>query len=70
MLRYHSCYPWFRDNEYGHLTNGQDREMLKWVRKFNRYDLYTKSAEAPDVEALRPFYEDLIAEFFPAKLRW
>lgn len=70
MLRYHSCYSWFRDNEYGHLTNEQDREMLKWVRKFNRYDLYTKSAETPDVEALRPFYEDLIAEFFPPKLRW
>ena len=43
--------------------------MLKWVQKFNEYDLYTKSHEAPDEESLRPFYEDLIAEFFPAKLR-
>ena len=44
--------------------------MLKCVLEFNRYDLYTKSHEAPDVDALRPYYEDLIAEFFPAKLRW
>ena len=24
----------------------------------------------PKVEELRPFYEELIAEYFPAKLRW
>ena len=24
----------------------------------------------PDAKALRPFYEDLIAEYFPAKIRW
>ena len=28
------------------------------------------SAERPDVARLRPFYEELIAEFFPAELRW
>ena len=70
MLRYHSFYPWHREGEYRQLTNAQDREMLKWVLEFNRYDLYTKSHEPPDVEALKPYYEDLIAEFFPAKLRW
>ena len=31
--------------------------MLKWVRAFNRYDLYSKGEERPDVEALRPYYE-------------
>ena len=70
MLRYHSFYPWHREKEYTHLTNEQDREMLSWVLEFNRYDLYTKSHEAPDATALRSFYEELIAEYFPAKLRW
>ena len=70
MLRYHSFYPWHRENEYAHLTNAQDREMLSWVLEFNRYDLYTKSHGAPDLVKLRPYYEDLIAEFFPAKLCW
>ena len=70
MLRYHSFYPWHRENEYDLLTNERDREMLIWVRRFNNYDLYTKSHAKPDVKALRPFYEDLIAEFFPAKLNW
>lgn len=70
MLRYHSFYPWHREGEYGHLMNDKDRALLPWVLEFNKYDLYSKSDYRPDVEELRPFYEDLIAEFFPAKLRW
>ncbi len=70
MLRYHSFYPWHREGEYEHLCNAQDRELLKWVKEFNPYDLYTKSHEKPDVKKLRPFYEELIAEYFPEKLRW
>ena len=70
MLRYHSFYPWHRESEYNHLTNAHDREMLPWVQQFNRYDLYTKNHAKPDVQALRPYYEGLIAEYFPAKLNW
>lgn len=70
MLRYHSFYPWHREGEYDHLCNAKDREFLKWVQAFNPYDLYTKSHSKPDVRSLRPFYEELIAEYFPAKLRW
>ena len=70
MLRYHSFYPWHRENEYAHLTNERDRELLQWVQAFNPYDLYTKSHERPDPEKLRPFYDELIAEYFPEKLNW
>jgi len=70
MLRYHSFYPWHRESEYDHLCDARDRELLKWVQAFNPYDLYTKSHEKPDVKKLRPFYEELIAEYFPAKVRW
>ncbi len=70
MIRYHSFYPWHREGAYGHLTDARDREMLKWVQAFNPYDLYTKSHERPNVKELRPFYEELIAEYFPAKLKW
>ncbi len=70
MIRYHSFYPWHKEGEYDHLCNARDRAMLKWVQTFNPYDLYTKSHERPDVTALRPFYEELIAEFFPSRLRW
>lgn len=70
MLRYHSFYPWHREGAYDALCTDQDREMLRWVQAFNPYDLYTKSHEKPDVAQIKPFYEDLIAEYFPAKLRW
>ena len=70
MIRYHSFYPWHQEGEYAHLMDDHDREMLPWVRAFNPYDLYSKSAERPDVATLRPYYEDLIAEFFPPTLDW
>jgi|ERR1043166_4302573 inositol oxygenase len=70
MIRYHSFYPAHRDGEYGHLMTAQDKAMFEWVRKFNPYDLYTKSHQKPDLKKLRPFYDDLISEFFPQKLKW
>ncbi len=70
MLRYHSFYPWHREGAYRQFENEHDKAMLPWVLRFNEHDLYTKSHEAPDQDKLRPYYEDLIAEFFPAKLAW
>jgi inositol oxygenase len=70
MIRYHSCYVIHQQRQYEHLMNAHDQEMFQWVRAFNPYDLYSKSDERPDVATLRPFYEELIAEFFPAKLQW
>ena len=70
MIRYHSFYPWHKEGAYTHLTNARDRELLAPVKAFNPYDLYSKTAVKPDVRALRPYYEDLITEYFPAELRW
>lgn len=70
MLRYHSFYPWHREGEYHFLCSENDGAMLKWVQAFNPYDLYTKSHAKPDVKELRPFYEELIAEYFPEKIQW
>ena len=68
MLRYHSFYPAHREGEYDYLMNDQDREYFRWVNAFNPYDLYTKSSEPPNVAELRPYYDDLIAEFFPSEI--
>jgi inositol oxygenase len=70
MIRYHSFYPAHRERDYEYLMNDKDKRMFDQVRAFNPYDLYTKSHEKPDVKKLRPFYEELIAEYFPAKLAW
>ena len=70
MIRYHSFYAGHREDTYSQFMTQRDHELFAWVRAFNPYDLYTKSAERPDVEGLRPFYEALIAEYFPPVLKW
>jgi inositol oxygenase len=68
MLRYHSFYAAHKHGAYKHLMNKKDEEMFEWVRKFNPYDLYSKGSERPKLEELRPYYNDLFAEFFPEKI--
>ena len=70
MLRYHSFYAAHKHHAYGHLMNAQDREMFEWVRRFNPYDLYSKGASRPNIAEVMPYYEDLVAEYFPAKIAW
>jgi len=70
MIRYHSFYPWHREGAYTHLTNEKDKRALAAVRAFNPYDLYSKSDQPVDIEALRPYYERLIVKFFPPVLDW
>ena len=67
-IRYHSCYPAHREGAYAHLMNAEDRKYFGAVRAFNPYDLYTKSAERPDIDELRPYYDELWNEFLPPKL--
>ena len=70
MLRFHSFYPWHKHGAYDHLCNDKDRAMLKWVLEFNKYDLYSKGHAKPDLARLKPYYDDLFAEFLPAKDAW
>src|SRR5437868_13672201 len=70
MLRYHSFYAAHRHGAYRHLMNDHNVKMFEWVNKFNPYDLYSKGHTKPDVKALKPYYDDLFAEFFPEKIAW
>ncbi|HTF71176.1 MAG TPA: inositol oxygenase family protein [Edaphobacter sp.] len=70
MLRYHSFYAWHRHGAYQHLMNEKDKESLHWVNKFNPYDLYSKGHTKPNLQELKPYYDDLFAEFFPEKIAW
>ncbi len=68
MVRYHSFYPAHREGAYDYLMNDHDREMFKWVKAFNPYDLYSKSAAKPDAKELRPYYQGLIEKYFPSQV--
>ena len=69
MIRYHSFYAQHRENAYDHLMDDHDREMFKWVKKFNPYDLYSKSPKPPVASELKPYYEELIAKYLPTTIR-
>jgi len=69
-IRYHSFYPWHRAGAYAHFMDERDRRLLPWVKRFNPYDLYSKSEEKLDARALRPYYDELIAEYLPPVLQW
>jgi inositol oxygenase len=68
MLRFHSFYAWHREGAYDHLLDEHDREMLKWVKLFNPYDLYSKNPHPPDWDQLRPYYEALVDKYLPEDL--
>ncbi|KAJ5176108.1 inositol oxygenase [Penicillium canariense] len=71
MIRYHSFYPWHNAGAYHELMNDHDKEMLRAVKAFNPYDLYSKSDGIPSAEELKPYYMELINEYFPNKvIRW
>jgi len=77
IIRFHSFYPWHTSGAYTHLCDyergeqSEDRTILKWVREFNKYDLYSKSdAALPDVATLKPYYEALLEKYVPGKLKW
>jgi inositol oxygenase len=70
MLRYHSFYAAHKHGAYRHLMNEHDKQMFEWVQKFNPYDLYSKGTDRPDFKELKPYYKDLVAEFFPTQIDW
>lgn len=70
MIRFHSFYPWHTAGAYTHLTNDTDEKMLRWVKEFNKFDLYSKADEVPNAEELMPYYQGLIEKYMPGKLKW
>jgi len=70
VVRYHSFYAAHRDGAYAHLMNERDRTLMRWVRTFSAFDLYSKADDRPDAASLRPYYEDIAARLLPAELTW
>mmetsp|Transcript_123605 Transcript_123605/g.219013 ORF Transcript_123605/g.219013 Transcript_123605/m.219013 type:complete len:315 (+) Transcript_123605:111-1055(+) len=71
MIRFHSFYPWHDKRAYTHLEAPGDEDTLKWVKEFNKYDLYSKGDAVPDIEALKPYYQSLLKKYnIGGKLRF
>ena len=70
MLRYHSFYAWHREGAYDYLLDDHDRDMLKWVKLFNPYDLYSKNPTPPDWKQLKSYYQKLVSKYLPETLKF
>jgi inositol oxygenase len=69
IIRYHSLYLWHDKEEYQHLVNQKDRDNLPWLKKFNKYDLYTKENKKINYQELKEYYDLLLKSFF-STLDW
>ena len=53
MYSYHTY------GDYQYFANEYDKQMLKWLKLFNKYDLYTKSDNLINDET-KKYYMDLV----------
>jgi len=70
MIRFHSCYAIHQKGAYTYLMNETDKEMVEWLKKFQKFDLYSKLPEKPNVDELLPYYKKLMDKYFPPILNW
>ncbi|XP_046909266.2 myo-inositol oxygenase [Dermatophagoides farinae] len=70
IIRFHSFYPWHTGGDYYHLCSKHDLHMLPWIREFNKFDLYSKTPEIPDIPKLVPYYQSLIDKYIPGLVSW
>jgi len=70
IIRYHSFYSAHSAGAYSYLMSDEDRDLFKWVKAFQPFDLYSKGNAPADIESLKPYYQSLIAEFFPTTIQW
>ena len=73
VIRYHSLYPLHaqKDARYSRLMTTKEKQMMKWVEIFNRYDLYSKSGQScKEDKALEQHYKKMVSQYIPGTLNW
>jgi len=70
IIRFHSFYSWHLENDYKYFMNEEDEELLKDIKHFNQFDLYSKSDKdfilTPDIIN---YYSDLLNNYFPCPIK-
>ena len=70
VIRYHSFYPWHTSGEYREFLCENDSEILKNVKKFNEFDLYSKEDSVEITNEIKKYYDQLLEEYFDGELNW
>ena len=70
IIRFHSFYAWHTDGEYKYFENDKDKTLLKNIKKFNKYDLYSKNEKIEITDKVKKYYDVLLNYYFPENLLW
>ncbi|MCH2105518.1 MAG: inositol oxygenase [Planctomycetes bacterium] len=70
VVRYHSFYAAHSHGAYRELFNERDHALMPWVQRFQTFDLYSKTPDAPERDALLPTYRELLERWLPEPLSW
>lgn len=71
VIRFHSFYPWHAEGGYSEFADETDQCMLKWLKEFNQFDLYSKSDEIANTrDELKKYYKNLVERYIPGVLQW
>ena len=68
MVRLHSAYPWHEGGAYAWAEQPGDLDLKREVRRFNRYDLYSKTDAGWDERVLWDEFGALLDRYFPTPL--
>lgn len=71
IIRYHSFYPFHKNNAYHHLANENDLVLKPMLKLFSQCDLYSKDDNNKmNINELTSYYSDLIDKYCPGILDW
>ena len=71
IIRYHSFYPLHHRDDYHYLLSESDRDNLKWLKLFQKFDLYSKDETAlPEIQQMKDYYQKLVDKYVPGKIRF
>lgn len=63
IIRFHSLYSYHTYNEYEYFMNDNDKELIKYLKLFNKYDLYTKTDDFKLDYDILSYYDNLINKY-------
>lgn len=71
IIRYHSFYPFHKENEYLYLANENDMKLQPLLHLFSKCDLYSKDDDNKiNIDDYKTYYSELIDEYCPGKFNW
>jgi inositol oxygenase len=74
IIQFHSFYAWHTPKNnirgYTYLASQEDWILLPLLKLFQKSDLYSKNLTLPNIDNIKPYYNNLISQYIPNKLNF